>query len=183
MRILIADDESIIRMGLKSMLETLGHEVILARDGREALRRVREYQLDMVILDIKMPLTDGLQAAQAIHRFRPLPVVLLTAYSDRELVAQAAELPIHGYLVKPVKQEALNAAIVVAERRFAELQTLQAERDRLAQTLEGRKLVDRAKGKLMDEGLSEEEAYRMLRDRARRARTSVQQVALALLRE
>jgi response regulator NasT len=183
MRILVADDESIIRMGLKSMLQSLGHEVITANNGREALRRAREYQLDLALLDIKMPMSDGLQVAAALHRYKPLPVIILTAYSADELVREAADLPIHGYLVKPVQQESLGAAIAVAVRRFEELEELRLEKEKLERQLKARKLVDRAKGKLMARGMSEEEAYRTLQSRARQSRQSMDQIALAILRE
>jgi response regulator NasT len=183
MRILVADDESIIRMGLKSMLQSLGHEVITANDGRDALRRAREYQLDLALLDIKMPLSDGLEVARALHRHKPLPVIILTAYSAPELVDKATDLPIHGYLVKPISQEALAAALQVALKRFQEVAALQIEKEKLERQLKARKLVDKAKGKLMARGLSEEEAYQTLQSRARQGRTSMHQVALAILRE
>ena len=102
MRILIAEDESIIRMGLKSMLQEMGHEVFAAADGREALQLARHYLPDLAILDIKMPKTDGLQAAKTLARTQPMPILLLTAFSQQDLVDQATELPIQGYLVKPI---------------------------------------------------------------------------------
>ncbi|VAW43214.1 hypothetical protein MNBD_CHLOROFLEXI01-3636, partial [hydrothermal vent metagenome] len=105
MRILIADDESIIRMGLKSILQELGHEVLTAVNGREALEMARRHHPDLAILDIKMPYTDGLQAAKVLARSQPLPILLLTAFSEQDLIDKATDLPIHGYLIKPIKPE------------------------------------------------------------------------------
>jgi response regulator NasT len=182
MRILIAEDESIIRMGLKSMLQEMGHEVFAAADGREALQLARHYEPDMAILDIKMPKTDGLETAKTLARTQPMPILLLTAYSQQDLVERATELPIQGYLVKPIQPPELSAAIAVAKKRFAETQALEAENVRLEEQLETRKLVERAKGKLMERGLSEEEAYRALQQHARTNRLSLREVAEAVLR-
>ena len=124
MRILIADDESIIRLGLKSMLQQLDHEVVAARDGREALQMARAQRPDLAILDVKMPFTDGLQVARVLARSQPMPIVLLTAYSDQALIDQAADLPIHGYLVKPVQAADLAPAMAIAVRRFADAEQL-----------------------------------------------------------
>jgi response regulator NasT len=181
MRILIADDESLIRLGLRAMLTELGHEVIAAADGREALELARRHQPDLAILDVKMPLTDGLQAARALARARPLPILLLTAYSDQALIERAAELPIHGYLVKPVRPAELAAAIAVARRRFEEAQALAERATELEETLQTRKVVDRAREKLMAGGLSGEEAYREIQRRARAARQTMRQAAEAIL--
>jgi response regulator NasT len=181
MRILIADDESIIRMGLKSMLQELGHEVMTATNGREAVQMVRRHQPDLAILDIKMPYTDGMQAAQTLARLHPLPVLLLTAFSDQELIEAATDLPIQGYLIKPVKSEELAAAIAVAAKRFSENEMLQERADKLENELITRKLIDRAKGKLMAAGLTEEEAYRAIQQRARENQQSMRQVAQAIL--
>ncbi len=181
MRILIADDESIIRLGLRAMLQRLGHEVVMAPNGREALQRAREIQFDLAILDIKMPLTDGLQAARVLSQRQPLPIILLTAFSEQDLVERATDLPVHGYLVKPVQEEALAAAIAVAHKRFSESLQLQAQAEKLAGQLAARKLIERAKGQLMAQGLSEEAAYQTLQQEARSRRLSLQQVALGVL--
>lgn len=177
MKILIADDESIIRLGLKSMLTELGHDVFAARDGREALQMARKYRPDLAVLDIRMPYTDGLEVARVLGRTQPMAIILLTAHSDHDLVAQAADLPIHAYLIKPIDSAELNAAVTVAARRFAERQELLEQRAQLAQSLELRKLLDRAKGKLMADGLSEREAYILLQRRARESRKSLKQIA------
>lgn len=182
MRILIAEDEAIIRMGLKAMLQEMGHEVYAAADGREALRLARQFEPDMAILDIKMPKTDGLQAAQTLARIQPMPILLLTAFSQADLVERATELPIQGYLLKPVLAPELSAAIAVATKRFAESKALEAENAELEEKLETRKLVEKAKGKLMERGLSEEEAYHVLQQHARANRLTLKEVAEAVLR-
>lgn len=183
MLILIAEDESIIRLGLKSMLEGQGHRVIAATNGREAIRMAERQQPDLAILDIRMPYTDGLQAARAIIATRPLPILILTAFSEQGLIDKATDLPIQGYLVKPIEPEGLGAAIAVAAKRFAEAQELAAHADRLETDLATRKLIDRAKGKLMEGGLSEQEAYRVIRERARSERQTLASVAAAVLSE
>jgi response regulator NasT len=183
MKILIADDESIIRLGLKAMLQEMGHQVLAATNGREALQMARRHRPELAILDIKMPFTDGLQAARTLSLTQPMPILLLTAYSQQDLIEKATDLPIHGYLIKPVKPEELTAAIAVARKRFGESQTLAERTEELQETLEMRKLIDRAKGKLMQTGLSEEEAYRALQKRARDRRQSMAEVARAILAE
>ena len=183
MRILIADDESIIRMGLKAMLVEMGHEVVSAVNGREALDMARRYQPDLAILDIKMPFTTGLQAAKTLARTQPLPILMLTAFSEQDLIEEASNLPIHGYLIKPIKPEELTAAIAVAHKRFAESQHLTEKTAQLEETLENRKLIDRAKGKLMEKGLSEEDAYHLIQNQARALGKSMKIIALAILKE
>lgn len=181
MLILIADDESIIRMGLKSMLEGLGHQVIAAMNGHEAIRMNEHHKPDLAILDIRMPYTDGLQAARAIASNRPLPILILTAYSEQDLIERATDLPIQGYLVKPIQPEELGAAITLAAKRFAENRAMAERTARLEADLATRKLVDRAKGKLMEQGLSEEEAYRAIQERARRGRQTLAAAAVEVL--
>ena len=181
MLILIADDESIIRLGMKSILEELGHQVIAATNGREAIRMAERQQPDLAILDIQMPYTDGLQAARAITAARPLPILILTAFSEQDLIDKATDLPIQGYLVKPIEPNALGAAIKVAVKRFAESWALAARTAQLEADLATRKLIDRAKGRLMGEGMTEEEAYREIQERARRERQTLASVAAAIL--
>jgi len=183
LRILVADDESIIRMGLRTMLTALGHEVQLAADGREALSLARASRFDLALLDIQMPLTDGLEAAKALARKHPMPIVILTAYSDPDLIERAAHLPIQGYLVKPVNERDLAAVLEVAVARFEDAQAAARENAELASKLEARKVVERAKGVLMQTGLTEEEAYQTLQRRARTARLTLQQAAEAVLAE
>ncbi len=184
MRVLIADDESIIRLGLRSMLREMGHEVFAAANGREALEMARNHPVDLAILDIKMPFTDGLQAAKTLARLSPIPIIMLTAYSDQELINQAADLPIHGYLVKPVQKGDVAAAIAVAVKRFQETQQLQQKSDALAEQLETRKLLDRAKARLMaSQHLSEDEAYHTIQTVARQQQQTIRQIAEAILRQ
>ena len=183
MHILIADDEPIIRMGLRAMLQEMGHTVTAANDGREALQQLRRHAFDLVILDVKMPYTDGLQAAQTISRTTPLPILLLTAFSEADLIERAANLPIHGYLVKPIRPDQLAAAMAIAVRRFADTQALQQQTAELSQKLAARQLIDQAKQQLMASGLSEEEAYRTIQQRARHSRQSMEQVAQEILKQ
>jgi len=183
LKIIVADDESIIRLGLKAMLAGLGHEVYLAANGREALTLARTIDADLALLDIQMPLTDGLEAAKVIARKHPMPIVILTAYGQQELIERAVQLPIHGYLIKPVSEKDLAAAIGVALARFEEAQIAARETARLRESLESRKLVDRAKGILMQRGLSEDAAYQLIQQQARRAQVSMRQVAETILAE
>ncbi len=183
LRILVADDESIIRMGLRTMLTALGHEVGLAADGREALSLARAGQFDLALLDIQMPFTDGLETAKVLARKHPMPIVILTAYSDPDLIERAAHLPIQGYLVKPVNERDLAAVLEVAVARFEDAQAAAREKGELMSKLEARKVVERAKGMLMQTGLTEEEAYQTLQRRARSARLTMQQAAEAVLAE
>lgn len=183
MLVLIADDEPIIRLGLQSILEEMGHRVITAANGREALQQAKRHLPDMAILDIKMPYTDGLQAAATLSRDLPMPILLLTAFSDKELIEQATDLPIQGYLVKPVRPGELAATMSVAVKRFTESQLLQAQTSKLEEKLETRTLVDRAKGRLMASGMSEEAAYQALQRQARESRRSMRHVALEIIKE
>ena len=183
LKIVVADDEAIIRLGLRTMLAALGHEALLAPNGREALNLIRTTRPDLALLDIQMPLTDGLEAAKVIARKHPMPVIILTAFSQTELLEQAAQLPIQGYLVKPVNERDLAATIEVAVARFEDAQARNREIAELRDSLETRKVVDRAKGRLMQGGLSEEDAYLSLQHRAREARVSLRQAAEAILAE
>ncbi len=181
--VLVADDESIIRLGLRTMLTEMGHSVRLAADGREALSLARAQAFDLALLDLQMPFTDGLEVAKVLARKHPMPILILTAHSDPELVERAVQLPIQGYLVKPVDERNLAAAIEVALARFDEAQAAAREKAELADQLETRKVVERAKGVLMQTGLSEDAAYQALQSRARTARLSMRQAAEAVLAE
>lgn len=181
MDILIADDEPIIRMGLKAMLQEMGHRVTAARNGREALRLARRQPFDLAILDIKMPYTDGLEAARTLARTSPLPVLLLTAFSEEDLIEEASDLPIQGYLVKPVQTGQLAAAIAVARKRFIDRQAQRERAQALEIELEHRRVIERAKGKLMHGGLSEDAAYRAIQRQARKAQRPMHEVAQAIL--
>jgi response regulator NasT len=167
MRILVAEDETIIRLDLRDLLERAGHEVAgEARDGEEAIALARELEPDLAIMDVKMPRLDGIEAARRILDERPLPIVLLTAYDQEELVSRAVEAGVFGYLVKPFREQDLVPAIETARARHAELVAVREEADSLAEALAARKAIERAKGILMEkDGLTENEAF----DRLRRA--------------
>ena len=181
LKIIVADDESIIRLGLRAMLADLGHEALMAANGREALSLARSASPDLAILDIEMPLTDGLEAARVIARKHPMPILILTAYSQQDLIQQAAQLPIQGYLVKPVNERDLAAAIEVAIARFEETQAAARENAELRESLVTRKLVERARGVLTRSGMSEEEAYLAIQRQARERRITMRQAAEAIL--
>jgi two-component system, response regulator PdtaR len=164
-RILIAEDETIIRMDLRSLLEGAGFEVCgEARDGEEAIELARSAQPDLAVLDVKMPRLDGIEAARRILEERPIPIVMVTAYGERELVARAVEAGVFGYLVKPFREQDLLPAIRTARARHEELVALREQADSLTEALASRKSIERAKGLLMErEGLTEQEAFARLR--------------------
>jgi two-component system, response regulator PdtaR len=167
MRILIAEDETIIRLDLRALLEKAGLEVCAeARDGVEAVELARSEAPDLAIMDVKMPRLDGIEAARRILDERPIPIVMLTAYGQDELVSRAVEAGVFGYLVKPFRESDLLPAIATARARHEELVALRDEAESLAEALAARKVIERAKGLLMaKEGLAESEAF----DRLRRA--------------
>ncbi len=179
LRILIADDEAIIRMGLRAMLMDLGHVVVgAARDGQQAVEMAREYNPDLAILDIRMPRLDGVDAANMIWADRAIPIVLLTAFSDRPTIERARESAILAYLTKPVKEADLGPTLAVAQARFAERMTLAAEQDALRDAEMLRDLLDRAKTRLMAEtGMSEPEAFKHIHYTSRRERRTMREVA------
>src|SRR6187399_457369 len=165
MRILVAEDETIIRLDLKDLLERSGFEVCAeARDGEEAVALARSEQPDVAIMDVNMPKLDGIEAARRILDERPIPIVMLTAYGQDELVARAIEAGVFGYLVKPFREQDLLPAIRTARARHEELAALREQADSLAEALASRKSIERAKGLLMErEGLTEQEAFARLR--------------------
>lgn len=183
MRVLIADDEAVIRMGLRTMLEDKGHKVVAAAtDGASAIEMMRTERPDVILLDIKMPGMDGLTAARKIMQERPTPVVMLTAYSQRELVNEAREASVFGYLVKPVKEELLDATLDLAVTRFKEWQKLQRQVHDLTKSLEAREVVDRAKQVLMEQqDLTEQQAFNKIHRTSRSRRVTMQQVAQEIL--
>ena len=164
-RVLIAEDETIIRLDLAEMLERAGFDVCAqARDGVEAVELARAEQPDVAVLDVKMPRLDGIEAARRILDERPIPIVMLTAYGHDELVSRAIEAGVFGYLVKPFRESDLVPAIRAARARHEELSALREEAESLADALAARKVIERAKGLLMDkEGLSEADAFARLR--------------------
>ena len=165
MRILIAEDETIIRLDLRALLESAGFEVCAeARDGVEAVALARTERPDLAVLDVKMPRLDGIEAARRILDERPIPIVMLTAYGQDELVSRAVEAGVFGYLVKPFRESDLLPAIHTARARHDELAALREEAASLAEALVARKAIERAKGILMEkEGLSEADAFARLR--------------------
>jgi len=165
MRILIAEDETIIRLDLRDLLERAGHDVVAeARDGVEAVALAREHEPELAVMDVKMPHLDGIEAAKRIIAERPIPIVMLTAYGQEELVGRAVEAGVFGYLVKPFREQDLVPAIAAARARHDELQELRDQADSLADALAARKVIERAKGILMEsEGLTESVAFARLR--------------------
>ncbi len=182
-RVIIADDESIICMDLREMLNNLGYLVVgEAGDGRSAVNLARELRPDVVLMDIKMPDMDGIEAAKVLTQERIAPVVLLTAFSQRDLVERAREAGVVGYLVKPIQEADLAPAVEIALARFQEFRELEKEVDNLQDQLETRKLVDRAKGILMDaQGLTEAAAFRRIQKMSMNTRKSMREIAQAII--
>lgn len=181
-RVLIAEDESIIRMDLREMLEEEGYEVVEAGDGEAAVRLARETAPHLVILDIKMPVMDGLEAARTISEERIAPCLILTAYSQRDLVEQAAEAGAMGYLVKPFTKQDLLPAIEIAKGRYQQLAALADEVGDLTERLEARKAIDRAKGALMDRfAMNEADAFRFIQKASMERRLTMREVADRIL--
>ncbi|MDP3969728.1 MAG: response regulator [Nocardioides sp.] len=178
-RVVIAEDEALIRLDLAEMLGDLGYDVVgQAADGEHALALVEELRPDLVLMDVKMPRLDGIAAAEQIARDRVAPVVMLTAFSQRELVERARDAGAMAYLVKPFSESDLTPAIEMAVSRFAELQQLEAEVADLTDRLETRKALDRAKGVLQQQlSLSEPESFRWIQKTAMDLRLSMRQVA------
>jgi AmiR/NasT family two-component response regulator len=183
MRVLVAEDETIIRLDLRDLLERSGHEVCAeARDGEEAIALARSSEPDIAIMDVKMPKLDGIEAARRILDERPIPIVMLTAYGQDELVARAVEAGVFGYLVKPFREQDLLPAIRTATARHEELTALREEAESLAEALAARKSIERAKGLLMSkEGLSEEDAFARLRKASQVSGRPLRVVADALI--
>ncbi|WP_055499550.1 response regulator [Streptomyces albus] len=182
-RVVIAEDEALIRMDLKEMLEEEGYTVVgEAGDGRRAVELAREHRPDLCILDVKMPELDGISAAEKIAEESIAPVLMLTAFSQRELVERARDAGAMAYLVKPFSKSDVVPAIEMAVSRFAELKELEKEVADLSQRLETRKLVDRAKGVLQTQyGLTEPAAFRWIQKTSMDRRLSMQQVAEAVI--
>ena len=182
-RVVIADDESLIRMDLREMLTGLGYLVVgEVGDGYSAVNLAREVKPDIMLMDIKMPGMDGIEAARILTEERIAPVVLLSAYSQRNLVRRACKAGVVGYLIKPVQEAHLVPAIEVALTRYREFIKVQMRADRLRQALETRKLIDRAKGILMEQqGLTEAEAFRKLQKTAMDNRKSMKEIAWAIV--
>ena len=183
MRILIAEDETIIRLDVRTLLERAGHEVVAeARDGEEAVALADEHAPDLIVMDVRMPHMDGIEAARAIIDRRPVPIVMLTAYAEQDLVARASEAGAFAYLVKPFREADLLPAIDTARARFEELAALREEAADLAEALASRKAVERAKGILMrQDGIDEAEAFRRIRAASQKTGRPMRVVAEALI--
>lgn len=183
LKIVLADDESLIRMDLREMLTEVGHEIVgEAANGQEAVELVRSLKPDCVIMDVKMPVMDGLEAANIIGIEELAPVLLLTAYSQEDIVAKAKASGVIGYLVKPIREEQLFPALEIAVSRFAEMKQLNSELAELKESLETRKLLDRAKGILMTaHGMTEQEAYRKMQQFSMAKRITLKQLAESII--
>ena len=180
---LVAEDEAIIRLDLGEMLREAGYDVVAeVGDGRQAVDRARELRPDLVVLDVKMPVLDGISAADEIGRDGIAPVVMLTAFSDKDLVERASDAGVMAYVLKPFTIEDLQPAITVARSRWAERKALEAEVADLGTRLETRKRMDRAKGILMQQlGLDEPSAFRWIQKTAMDRRLGMREVADAVI--
>lgn len=184
LRVVIADNESIIRLDIREMLEDAGHEVVgEAINGRKAVELTRQYHPDLVLMDIKMPEMDGITAAKKIYETKIAPVILLTAFSQADIVEKAKDSGVLGYLVKPVQESQLFPAIEIALSRWQEMQGLEDELEKLKDSLESRKLIDRAKGIIMAaHKLGEQEAYRRIQQYAMQKRVPIKDVAQSIIK-
>jgi len=182
-RVLIAEDEALIRLDLKEMLQEEGYDVVgEAGDGEQAVKLAQELAPDLVILDVKMPVLDGISAAERIVAARIAPVVMLTAFSQRELVERAVDAGALAYLVKPFAKSDLLPTIEVAVARHAQMTALEEEVDDLTDRLETRKILDRAKSRLQtDHQMSEPDAFRWIQKTSMDRRTSMRAVAEGVL--
>ncbi len=182
-RVLLAEDEALIRLDLKEMLQEEGYDVVgEVGDGESAVRIAEQLRPDLVILDVKMPGMDGITAAERIAAGRIAPVVILTAFSQRDLVERARDAGAMAYLVKPFQKRDLMPAIEMAVSRHAEIVSLESEVSTLAERLEARKIVERAKGVLQAEhGLSEPEAFRWIQRTSMNRRSTMRSVAEAII--
>ncbi|NJL33686.1 MAG: response regulator [Chloroflexaceae bacterium] len=183
-RILIAEDNDLVSLTLEEQLKDLGYDVVgIARTGTEAVALAQRLSPDLVIMDIRMPEMDGTEAASKIRAARPVPIIMLTAYADKDTIRRAEQAGALGYLVKPINENELPPAINIALARFKEMQALQSQVDELQESLEARKLIERAKGILMQRlGLTERDAYERLRQRARDKRIKMKEIAQAIMR-
>lgn len=182
-RILIAEDNDLVALTLEEQLKSLGYDVVgVAHTGVEAVALAARLNPDVIIMDIRMPEIEGTEAAMRINQQRPTPILMLTAYTDRNTIRRAESVGALGYLVKPVNEAELMPAINIALARFKEIQTLRSQVSELEDSLEARKTIERAKGILMQRlGLSERDAYERLRHRARDKRAKMKDIAQAII--
>jgi response regulator NasT len=182
LRVIIAEDEAVIRMGLKALVTSLGHQVVdTAANGLDALEKTKRLKPDLLLLDIKMPVKDGLTVAETLAKEMPLPIVMLTAFSEKALIERAANAAVMGYLVKPIHEGKLGPMIEIALARFEAAQQAAQEAYKLRHQLETRELIDAARRVLMATGLSEAEAYSRLQMSAREKRTSMREIAEGII--
>jgi response regulator NasT len=182
-RVLIVEDDTLVGMGLRAHLEKLGHEVIAqASTAAEAQAIYRDKHPDIVLMDIRLNGVDGIDLAGMLLKERRAPMIVISAFSDKELIERASVAGVFGYLIKPVSAESLQAQIEVAVRRFDEHEKLLAEKEQLAQTLETRKLVERAKGVFMKRlNLDEAEAHKRLQQESQKRRISLADLAKKII--
>ena len=183
LKVLVVEDEGLVAAGLKGQLEDIGHHVLgLAKDAEEAVRLASKLQPDLIMMDIRIPGTDGIEAARAILAQEAVPIVFLTAYPDEDFVRRAGDAGAMAYLLKPVNESTLRSTIEVALARFTELGALRREVNDLKEALETRKLVEKAKGVLMKRvQLSEAEAFRRMQQKSRTTRTSLKGIATTIV--
>jgi response regulator NasT len=182
-RILIAEDNDLVSLTLEEQLKGLGYDVIgIARNGAEAITLANRLKPDLIMMDIRMPEMEGTEAAARIRDQMPVPIIMLTAYADKDTVRKAEAAGALAYLVKPVMEVELPPAINIAMARFKEIQGLRSQVNELEDSLEARKLIERAKGILMQRlGLNERDAYERLRQRARDKRAKMKDIAQAII--
>jgi len=183
LKVLIAEDEGLVAAGLKSQVEALGHQVVgLAKDGLEAVELTERLSPDLVLMDVRMPRLDGIQAAKKLQETMPTPILFITAHSDIQLAAEASKVGALGYLIKPVNGPQLQPAIQVAVSRFEEIATLRRSVLDLKEDIEARKQVERAKGVLMKRlRLDEGDAFGLLQRRSRNTRKPMAEVASQII--
>jgi len=183
LRVLIVEDDTLVGMGLRSQLERLGHTVVgQAATGAEAADLFRSHKPDLVLMDIRLDDGDGIELAKALLAERRAPMIIISAYGGPELIGRASAAGVFGYLIKPVSVESVQAQIEVAVQRFREQEKLIAENEALAQTLEARKLVEKAKGIFMKRlGLSEADAHRRLQQESQRRRLGMAEIARKII--
>jgi response regulator NasT len=182
-RVLVAEDNDLVALTLEEQLKSLGYDVLgIARTGNEAIEMAHEHRPDVIIMDIRMPELDGTEAAARINQQHPTTILMLTAFTDRDTIRKAEAAGALGYLVKPINEAELTPAINVAMARFRDLQSLRVQVSELEESLEARKLIERAKGILMHRlGLNERDAYERLRHRARDKRAKMKDIAQAII--
>jgi response regulator NasT len=183
LRAIIAEDEQLTRTIIRARLEKLGHSVVAeAADGAQAIEATRLHKPDVVIMDIKMPVMDGIEAARTILADIPCAILFLSSYNEQELVQQASTTGALAYLMKPFRKEDLAPALEMAIARFRQIQNQKREIDELKDTIETRKLIERAKGILMDRhGMSEEEAFKRIHFQARNQNKKMREIAQSIV--